>query len=69
MVNEKLHEPCGLAEIPEATVAPSYVIEIPLSPAPNPAPDIVTELPGPPLARLREIPGITIKADSPTLEA
>ena len=69
MVNEELHEPCGLAEIPEVTVAPSYVIEIPLSPAPNPAPEIVMELPGPALARLKEIPGITIRADSPTLEA
>jgi hypothetical protein len=56
-VKVPLQFPRELAEIAEPTGLPSKVIVIPVSPAAKPEPVTVTEVPGGPLAALRERPG------------
>jgi choline-glycine betaine transporter len=56
-----LQPPWKLAVIPWATVAPSTVTVMPVSPAPKPEPVTVTEVPATPLARLIDMPGVTVK--------
>jgi hypothetical protein len=60
-IKAALQPPWRLAVIPWATVAPSTVTVMPVSPAPKPEPLIVTEVPAAPLARLIDMPGVAVK--------
>jgi hypothetical protein len=63
-VKVALHAPWPLAVMPATTGAPSQATVIPVSAGPNPDPVTVTELPGAPLLRLREMPAVTIKVSA-----